>query len=284
LKPSDESSNNQNYSDDLDFASGLVESILRSTGSAIATNEDKEKTEKTYENGTKLIQHHEDDTVDDKFELIKLTDNDILSASWDVDPHDLELDSFPSSEVKFRGTIGLNGKPVLTSYTVVENDRVYFPAIEKKQAVSIKYYGFDTLVETVSNAAYKKGAGEVVEDGVRETGIDLVVDGTAELCPEIGVVYKCVKFIAELCVGINSEEWNRFVKSAKEALHQSKGLYVIECVQTESKGEVSLPFSSKDTEPRIITPEAITEHHSFEYEVFDKKMKTVKGEWEYTFK
>lgn len=281
LKPSDEPSNNQNYSDDLDFANGLVESMLRSTESAIASNEDKEKTEKTYENGTKLIQHHEDNTVDDKFELIKLTDNDILSASWTADTHDLDLASIDLSAEPAYCAFGTIDN---YSYMFTQDGKMYFPKPNKKQAVKIEYLSTDALIDLLATAAMKDSQGKAL----LKIGGENAWSKVGELSKAnvyANIIYSIIDgcfLTAKILNTSGNAEWNKHMDAIRSALHSSNGLYTIDYINVEKESNYNENVPLHYESP--LSCERYTQKSTIEYEEWNGKLKKVKGEWEYIFK
>lgn len=182
------------------------------------------------ENGTRVIQYHDDGSSAMRFNLYRLDDTDITTAKFMANDNNVSYSAYP---------ITTNTKN-FSHYSGYVDGNLYLPTTNRKYLYSIQYLDFYTLLHTIGDAAKKATIEEMFKDFSRqkatEIGTDMIVDYAKKkgLGFILDLVLKKGGYVLELMYNIyissSNQEWNNFVDHAVAAMEiNSKNSYFGKC-------------------------------------------------------
>ena len=278
--------------------SGLNMSVLKPLNKVIElpfTNEtltlDSETEKRKYENGEKLVQYQDEETTDDEFELIKLSGKDILMAEWTADPSSIKMDS-----IKFDSCAPV----VLSEYGRYEGDMVYFPSIDNPSVTKITYMNYDAVVDMVSNAAMSDSTVHELQNYITknagrkaaESGVKLIAkalfkgtEAASSANLAVSIFWGFCDTFYSIASMTNNDEWNKLISTSRDALHQTKGIYITDYISTEKIQQVDLQASYDRSRYIIEGCYDYVDNPTREFDVWDCKLpQKSSGSWTYIYK
>lgn len=174
------------------------------------------------DNGTRVIQYHDDGTTAMKFKLYRLDDTDITMATWRMDESSVVYTPYK-----------------ITTYTknfthydgYMENGNLYLPTTGKKYLYSIEYIDYYTLLHTIGDSAKLDTLETMFKKFSRDKLIEISGDKIIEYANKKGlgylsdIVINKGSYVIELLYMIytdkSNKEWNVFVDNAIKAMEQN---------------------------------------------------------------
>lgn len=278
--------------------SGLNMSVMKPLSESVKlpfTNEpltpDSDTEARKYENGEKLVQYHDEESTDDEFELIKLSENDILMAEWTADPSSIKMDS-----IKFDSYTPL----LLSKYGRYEGDMMYFPSIDNPSVTKITYLNYDAVVDMVSNAAMSDSTVHELQNYIAknagrktaESGVKLIAkalfkgtEAASSANLAVSIFWGFCDTFYSIASMADNDEWNKFISTSRDALHLSKGIYITDYISTEKIQHVDLQASYDQSRNIIEGCYDYVDNPTREFDVWDCKLpRKSSGNWTYIYK
>lgn len=232
-------------------------------------------------NGTKVIQYEPNGTTAQKFELKKLYNEDVHSASW----------SMKTSQIKTKWVPALGDTRNISGYNfTIKNGLAEVPVTGETYLVKVEYIDANTVLDIICEKGMDSSTlnqlGDLLKGEATEEAVGAVLKKTGWEVPGVGIIIGTGQILFSL-TDKSGEEYNNFVAVARQGRTDGS----VNCIirKTYVTFNSQFVYGTMDNATGSFGPHTniiATERH--EYEVWNsssqlKSPKNSSGTWMYTF-
>ena len=238
------------------------------------------------ENGTRVIQYHDDGTTAMKFSLFRLDDTDITTATWKMN----------EDNVGYMPYQNYRRYTNATQYSGFKSGKnMYLPAYDREYLYQINYIDYYTLLNTIGDAAKKETLERMFLTFSGEKITDIGTDLIIEYAQKKGLGYLAdlalkkggylIEFLYMVYTNSSNNEWNRFVDNAMAAMRiNSANSYYNKCgIKVVTYQRIFLDTNSSNSSGWIIKEEFSYSYYLWDELNIDREIST-SGSWTYRFR
>lgn len=232
-------------------------------------------------NGTKVVQYESNGTTAQKFELKKLYNEDVHSASWDMATSQIKTQWVPVS-----GNVhNLSGYDFTT-----KNGQIEVPVTGKTYLVKVEYIDANTVLDIICEKGMDSSTlsqlGDLLKGEATEEAVGAVLKKAGWEVPGVGIIIGTAQILFSL-TDKSSEEYNNFVAVARQGKTNGSVNCIIRKTYVTFDSQYAYgPINNGTTAWGSYTNIVANERH--EYSVWDsssqlKSPENSSGSWNYTF-
>lgn len=232
-------------------------------------------------NGTKIIQYESNGTTAQKFELKKLYNEDVHSASWNMKTSQIQTQWVPA----LGNVHNLSGY-----YFTTKNGLTEVPVTGKTYLVKVEYMDANTVLDIICEKGMDPSTlsqlGDLLGGEATEEAVGTVLEKAGWKVPGIGIIIGTAQILFS-STDKSGEEYNNFVATARQGRTKGSVNCIIRKTYVTFNSQYAYgPLNNGTTAWGTYTNIVANERH--EYSVWDsssqlKSPKNSSGSWIYTF-